>query len=120
MEKKVFNPGQAIYQIGDRSDSVYLLLSGRVGLYSPVDLTQPYVLHDQYEVFGETGVVQKQLRSSKAVCMEMCEVIVVHKNDFEKRLKNCDPLIKRLLETMIAKAFVAERANAVNELPEAA
>lgn len=120
MEQREFNPGQAIYQIGERSDSVFLILSGRVGLYSPVDLTKPYVLHDQYEVFGETGVVQKQLRASKAVCMEKCVVVVVHRNDFEKRLKNCDPLIKRLLETMIAKAFLSERANAVNELPEAA
>ncbi len=120
MEQITLNEGQAVYQVGERSEHVFLILSGSVGLFSPIDMTTPFARFEQSEVFGETGLIRKQLRCSKAVCLEDCEVLKVSKSDFLKRMDSCDPLLKRLLDTKISQSVKTERSTNLAGISEAA
>ena len=120
MQKLTFRKGQTIYRIGDRSTSVYFLVSGRVGLFAPTDLSNPYLHIDEHEVFGENSLFEEQLRSSKAVCLNDCEVLEIAKSDIMPMLENTDPLIKVLVKTLIARQNDTEKTLACQRRPVAA
>jgi CRP-like cAMP-binding protein len=89
-------------------------------MYSPVDLMTPYARLKQGDVFGETGLIKNQLRCSKAVCLEECELVKIDKNDFMRRLDGCDPLVRRLLDTMVGQSLKSERSVSHAGVAEAA
>lgn len=120
MQKLTFRKGQTIYRIGDRSTSVYFLVSGRVCLFAPTDLSNPYLHIDEHEVFGENSLCEEQLRSSKAVCLNDCEVLEIAKSDIMPMLENTDPLIKVLVKTLIARQNDTEKTLACQRRPVAA
>tara|TARA_B100000575_G_scaffold283992_1_gene277500 strand:+ start:331 stop:693 length:363 start_codon:yes stop_codon:yes gene_type:complete len=120
MEHINLNEGQAVFQVGDQSKHVFLILAGSVGLYSPVDLSSYFAKFGQGDVFGEIGLIKNQLRCSKALCLEDCEILKIDKVDFLRRLDNCDPLLKRLLNTMVGQSSKAERSTSQVNVSEAA
>lgn len=120
MELMKVKEGQAVFQVGEQSNHVFLILAGSVGFYSPIDFTVPYIQFNQGDVFGETGLMKKQLRCSKAVCLEDSEVLKINKEDFLKRMDSCDPLLKRLLETMVGQTSKVERSISQVGISEAA
>ena len=120
MEQINFNEGQAVFQVGEQSRHVFLILAGSVGLYSPVDLESHVAKFGPGDVFGETGLMKNQLRCSKALCLENCEILKINKVDFLRRLEGCDPLLKRLLSTMVDQSSKAERSTRQVGMSEAA
>ncbi len=120
MQKLTFRKGQTIYRIGDRTTSVYFLVSGRVGLFAPTDLSNPYLHIDEHEVFGENSLFEEQLRSAKAVCLNDCEVLEIAKRDIIPMLETTDPLIKVLVKTLIARQNDTEKTLACQRRPVAA
>ena len=120
MEQIKLNEGQAVFQVGEQSRNLFLILAGSVGLYSPVDLTSYFAKFGPGDVFGETGLMKNQLRCSKALCLEDCEILKINKVDFLRRLEGCDPLLKRLLITMVDQSSRAERSTRQVGLSEAA
>lgn len=109
-----------MFQVGEQSTHVFVILNGSVAMYSPVDLVSPYALLNQGDVFGETGLIKNQLRCSKAVCLEECDLVRIDKHDFMRRLDGCDPLVKRLLDTMVGQSLKAERSASQTGMAEAA
>ena len=120
MQKLTFKKGQTIYRIGDSSTSIYFLVAGRVGLFAPTDLSNPYLHIDEHEVFGENSLFEEQLRSAKAVCLNDCEVLEIAKRDIMPKLENTDPLIKVLVKTLIARQNDTEKTLACQRRPVAA
>ena len=120
MEQFKLKQGQTVFQVGEQSSHVFVILNGSVAMYSPVDLMSPYARLKQGDVFGETGLIKNQLRCSKAVCLEECELVRINKHDFMRRLDGCDPLVKRLLETMVEQSLKSERSASQAGIAEAA
>ncbi len=120
MEQIKLKEGQAVFQVGEQSGHIFVILNGSVAMYSPVDLTSPYAQLSQGDVFGETGLIKNQLRCSKAVCLEECELVRIDKVDFMRRLRGCDPLVKRLLDTMVSQSSKSERSASQVGMAEAA
>jgi CRP-like cAMP-binding protein len=120
MEQIKLKEGQAVFQVGEQSKHVFLILTGSVGLFSPVDMTSPVTQLCQGDVFGETGLLKNQLRCSKALCLEDCEILRITKADFLRRFDGCDPLLKRLLNTMVSQSSRAERSTSQVGMSEAA
>ena len=120
MEQFNLKEGQSVFQVGEQSTHVFVILNGSVAMYSPVDLMSPYARLEQGDVFGETGLIKNQLRCSKAVCLEECELVKIDKNDFMRRLDGCDPLVRRLLDTMVGQSLKSERSVSHAGVAEAA
>ena len=120
MEQIKLKEGQAVFQVGEHSTHVFVILNGSVAMYSPVDLTSPYQQFNQGDVFGETGLMKNQLRCSKAVCLEDCDLVKIAKVDFMRRLDSCDPLVRRLVDTMVGQSSKSERSTSQVGIAEAA
>ena len=120
MEQINLKEGQAVFQVGEQSNHVFLILHGVIGLYSPLDMTLPYQQLFQGDVFGETGLLKNKLRCAKALCLEECEILRISKQDFLKRLDSCDPLLRRLLNTKVNQSLKDERSTSPLGVSEAA
>ena len=64
MEKKRYNAGQVIFNVGDAADGLYLIASGSVGVYFPGNLSsnKPDITLKETEIIGEMGVIDAELR----------------------------------------------------------
>ena len=68
MEKIDLNTGQFIFKAGEKSDKVFLLLEGEVGIFLPTnDTQQPNHKIQENEIFGETSLLLDATRSVSVV-----------------------------------------------------
>ena len=78
MEKIDLNTGQFIFKAGEKSDKVFLLLEGEVGIFLPTnDTQQPNHKIQENEIFGEMGVIEGKLRMATARCMSSAKIMSI-------------------------------------------
>ncbi len=87
--RKQFPPETVIFEEGDPSDFMYVLVSGKVVVYKKVIQRATHVLHvlEVGEYFGEMSLVTGARRSASAKTIEDTEVIQIDKNGLHKLLK---------------------------------
>ena len=101
MEKIDLNTGQFIFKAGEKSDKVFLLLEGEVGIFLPTnDTQQPNHKIQENEIFGEMGVIENELRMATARCLVESEIISITKDEFDKRVNNSDVFVKGCLKAL--------------------
>ena len=100
MPQIIFNKGQTLYRAGEKADRIFVLLNGEVGLFSPLNPDVTHLRLEDYGTFGETEVINGQLRRFTARCLEDCEVLEMAKQEFQARLDSTDPLIKLLVKSL--------------------
>ena len=76
MEKNTYNTGQYVFKAGEKSDKVYLLMQGEVGIFLPTNETQkPNHKIEVNEIFGEMGVIEGKLRMADARCLSSATIM---------------------------------------------
>ena len=100
MRQVFYNKGQTLYRAGEAADSIFVLLNGEVGLFSPLNPDVTHLRVEDYGTFGETEVIDGHLRRFTARCLEDCEVLEMAKQEFQARLETTDPLIKLLVKSL--------------------
>ena len=102
MEKKRYNAGQVIFNVGDAADGLYLIASGSVGVYFPGNLSsnKPDITLKETEIIGEMGVIDSELRTATARAYSEVDVIHVTKEDFEKKLAETDIIIRGVVAVL--------------------
>ena len=104
MEKINIKKNCTIFEAGQKSDAVYLILDGEVGIFLPTNNSiKPDFLLGENEIFGEMGLINKTLRSAKATTMSDTNLIKISKNDFDKKLSSCDPFILGLIRVLVTR-----------------
>ena len=103
MKKQTYKKGEAIFKIGDSSRAIFLLVSGRVGLFFPTDPKTPYMQIGKMETFGEMGLIENELRNATARCHDDCEILHIERDDFESRVNKSDPLLNALIRSLSAR-----------------
>ena len=101
MEKVNYNTNQAVFRVGEKSDKMFLIVKGSVGIFLPTnETTIPNFTLEGNELFGEMGVIENELRSATARCLEESEIISVTKEEFDERVNNSDVFIKGCLKAL--------------------
>lgn len=106
--RKSYVRGSLILGAGDPTDSLYILISGRIKVFMS-DLDGKEVILSVLgpnEFFGEMGLIDDKPRSANVVALEACELVGISKSDFKRCLAvNFDMamtvmrgLVKRLRE----------------------
>jgi CRP/FNR family cyclic AMP-dependent transcriptional regulator len=69
---------------GDVSDSLYLIISGRVKVFLTDDAGKEVILNYQSkgEFFGEVALLDDQPRSASVIALEPCKFAILSKSDF--------------------------------------
>ncbi|MBC2732413.1 cyclic nucleotide-binding domain-containing protein [Thiobacillus sp.] len=106
--REKYETGSTLYNIGDPTDDLYILESGRVEFLIGRDGTSPagFVLH-KGEVFGWAALLENQARRiAKATCLEDSVLLRLNGEETLKVLES-DPasgyLVMRKLSTLITR-----------------
>ena len=105
-----FSKGDNIYSIDEKSDFVYLIHSGQVGIYSRHGLELGSL--GEGEIFGEVGRVIGTLRTVNARAKTDCKVFLIEWIKINEKLENADPVLGAIIRGL------ANRIGDANELAE--
>ncbi|HYT16436.1 MAG TPA: cyclic nucleotide-binding domain-containing protein [Burkholderiales bacterium] len=87
VSRKSFARGTTIIAAGDTTESLYVIISGRLKVMMSDDEGREVILAilGPTEFFGEMGLIDDHPRSASVVAIEACELLTLYKRDF----KNC-------------------------------
>ena len=105
-----FSEGDSIYSIDEKSDFVYLIHSGQVGIYSRHGLELGSL--GEGEIFGEVGRVIGTLRTVNARAKTDCKVFLIEWAKINEKLESADPVLGAIIRGL------ANRIGDANELAE--
>lgn len=119
--------GQTLFQRGDKDDSLYVVLSGRLGAFLPNDEGKEVLIRQMTrgETVGELALLSGQPRSTSVVALRDSEMVCLSKANFRKLVDEhprslsfiTDILVRRLLQPPRLKpALEAPRTVAVTPL----
>ena len=88
VSRKSFPRGTSIIAAGDITESLYVVISGRLKVMMSDDEGREVILAilGPNEFFGEMGLIDDHPRSASVVALEVCEVLSLAKRDFKKCL----------------------------------
>ena len=105
-----FSKGDSIYSIDEKSDFVYLIHSGQVGIYSRHGLELGSL--GEGEIFGEVGRLIGTLRTVNARAKTDCKVFLIEWAKINEKLESADPVLGAIIRGL------ANRIGDANELAE--
>jgi CRP-like cAMP-binding protein len=104
VKKIVAKKNQLIFEAGDKADSVYLIVSGEIGIFLPTNRTDtPDFVLGENEIFGEMGVIDQSLRAGRANALTDVDLIKINQNEFNDKLAESDPFITGLIRILVTR-----------------
>ncbi len=106
-----FRRGAALFNEGDRSDHVALIVGGRVKIFSPTDDGREILLaiREPGDLLGDFSAIDGEPRSATATALEDVETVVVTADEFRRFLEGHPRLAVRMLETLTQRLRDADR-----------
>ena len=104
MKKIVGKKNETIFEAGDKADSVYLIVSGEIGIFLPTNKSgkADFILGEN-EIFGEMGVIDKSLRSGRADALTDVNLIKISQHEFTDKLSKSDPFVTGLTRVLVSR-----------------
>jgi CRP-like cAMP-binding protein len=87
MRRQSYPKGAVLFDKGDAGDSMFIILSGRVRIYTRDAQNNEITIRYLSEMFGEFAMLDQKPRSAAAVAAEDLEVLVLHRSDFNAFLR---------------------------------
>lgn len=104
MKKIAVKKNQIIFEAGEKADSVYLIVSGEIGIFLPTNRTDiPNFILGENEIFGEMGVVDQSLRAGRASAITDVNLIKISQDEFNVKLAESDPFITGLIRILVIR-----------------
>lgn len=104
MKRIAIKKNKTIFSAGDVADSVYLIISGEIGIFLPTNTSEkPDFTLGENEIFGEMGVIDKSLRAGRADAITDVNLIRISQNDFNDKLAKSDPFILGLIRVLVTR-----------------
>ena len=96
---------------GDPTDSLYIVLSGRLKVMMSDSEGKEVILSilGPGEFFGEMGLIDEEPRSASVVTMEPCELLAVSKRDFNKCLAENFEMAMAVMRGLVRRLREADR-----------
>jgi CRP/FNR family cyclic AMP-dependent transcriptional regulator len=96
---------------GDPTDSLYIVLSGRLKVMMSDSEGKEVILSilGPGEFFGEMGLIDDEPRSASVVTMEPCELLAVSKRDFKKCLAENFEMAMAVMRGLVRRLREADR-----------
>ena len=94
-----------LFNEGDQTDSLYVILSGRVKVYCSDEEGNEIVLSilEPHDYFGELAVIDGEPRSASVMTLEPTRLSIISRDDFLRYLSGEPEIAIRLLKTLVHK-----------------
>lgn len=102
LDRRSYSKGQVILNQGDPGDSLFIVLSGRVRIYtlSPEGHELSFWFCNEGDFFGEMALLTGEPRSACAEAMQRTEVLVLHRQAFHNYLMANPPAALHIIEVL--------------------
>src|SRR3954470_17487966 len=109
--RKTFPRGTTIISAGDSTDSLYIIISGRLKVMMSDDEGREVILAilNPNEFFGEMGLIDDAPRSASVVALEPCELLSLSKRDFKKCLEENFDLALTVMRGLVRRLREADK-----------
>jgi len=96
---------------GDATDSLYIVLSGRLKVMMSDSDGKEVILSilGPGEFFGEMGLIDDEPRSASVVTIEPCELLAIAKRDFKKCLMENNEMCMAVMRGLVKRLREADR-----------
>jgi CRP/FNR family cyclic AMP-dependent transcriptional regulator len=96
---------------GDATDSLYIVLSGRLKVMMSDSDGKEVILSilGPGEFFGEMGLIDDEPRSASVVTIEPCELLAIAKRDFKKCLMENNEMAMAVMRGLVRRLREADR-----------
>lgn len=96
---------------GDATDSLYIVLSGRLKVMMSDSDGKEVILSilGPGEFFGEMGLIDDEPRSASVVTIEPCELLAIAKRDFKKCLLENNDMAMAVMRGLVRRLREADR-----------
>lgn len=103
--------GTTVLRAGDRTDFVYLVLSGTLKVLVSDEEGREVILSNlgAGEFFGEMGVLDDNPRSATVLTVTPCELIVIAKSDFKRCLAENFDVALYIMRNLVKRLRNADR-----------
>jgi len=100
-----------IMAAGDATDSLYIVLSGRLKvMMSDADGKEVILsILGPGEFFGEMGLIDDEPRSATVITIEPCELLAINKRDFKKSLAENFDMTMAVMRGLVRRLREADR-----------
>ena len=110
LQKFDLKKSEVVFQKGDLPNGLYLITKGSVGIFMPTnDGRKPDFILPANEIFGEMGVIDGELRMATARAMEVSQVLLVDKEEFELKVAESDIFIRAVVRTLSDRLRKAQK-----------
>jgi CRP/FNR family transcriptional regulator, cyclic AMP receptor protein len=111
VSRKSYARGNQILAAGDPTDSLYILISGRIKVFmSDLDGKEVILsILEPNEFFGEMGLIDNSPRSASVVALEPCELISISKSDFRRCLADNFDMAMTVMRGLVKRLREADR-----------
>jgi len=98
--KRSFPKNNVIINEGDETDSLYLIITGKVKIVLSDEDGKEITISilEPNDYFGELALIDDEPRSARVVTMEKCQFCVINQSDFNNVLDNNPSLVRNLLK----------------------
>jgi CRP/FNR family cyclic AMP-dependent transcriptional regulator len=103
--------GTTIMAGGDATDSLYIVLSGRLKVMMSDSDGKEVILTilGPGEFFGEMGLIDDEPRSASVVSIEPCELLYIAKRDFKKCIAENHDMAMEVMRSLVRRLREADR-----------
>ncbi len=100
-----------VIQAGDETDSLYVILAGKVKVLIPDDQGREVILSvmGPHDFFGEMGILDDQPRSASVSTLEPCEMLRLSKAGFINCLKENADVAMLVIRNLVKRLREADR-----------
>jgi CRP/FNR family transcriptional regulator, cyclic AMP receptor protein len=103
--------GSIIMAAGDPTDSLYIIVSGRLKVMMSDAEGKEVILSilSSGEIFGEMGLIDDSPRSASVVAIEACELLVITRRDFKKCMTENAEMAMAVMRGLVRRLREADR-----------
>jgi CRP/FNR family cyclic AMP-dependent transcriptional regulator len=109
--RRTFPRGTTVMAAGDATDSLYVVISGRLKVLMSDDEGREVILSmlGANEYFGEMGLIDDSPRSASVITLEQCELLVLSKRDFKKCLSENFEMAMTVMRGLVKRLREADK-----------
>ena len=113
MDVRVYEKGDCILREGERGDSMFVIISGQVKVYSVEsgDGSREVILKTlgPGEFFGELPLFDQEPRSASVAAMDQCRLQILSYASFRRSIETSPDIAQRVMETLARRLRAATR-----------